>query len=324
MGLGLCLFRPGQERMFIPPTLLYFVPTLDMEYKSRAYVQLHAAMVLFGLTSILGALISLPALAVVWWRVGLAGLGLWLMLRYLRQSLQLPNKEVRVFLAIGGLVGLHWLLFFGSIKLANASIGVICMATSALFSAFLEPWLLRTALRWRDAVLGLLIIPGMVLISHDLQVNQLWGVLVGLGSTLLFVLFSILNKKRMGTTPPMVITFWEMTGAWLTISLILIPYFIWSSVLTRWPNPKDWFYLAVLAFVCTNIGYILGLKALKHLTPFTVNLTFNLEPVYGILMAWWLLDEHKELQWTFYAGAMWIISLIFAHALLERKRNKHI
>lgn len=295
-----------------------------MENKSRAYVQLHSAMVLFGLTSVLGALISLPALAVVWWRVGLAGLGLWLMLRYFRQGIRLPSKDIRDFLAIGGLVGLHWLLFFGSIKLANASIGVICMATSALFSAFLEPWLLRTAFRWRDTLLGLLIIPGMVLISHDLQGSQLWGVLVGLGSTLLFVLFSILNKKRMGTTPPMMITFWEMAGAWLTISLILIPYFLWMSTQVWKPSPQDWLYLAVLAFVCTNIGYILGLKALKHLTPFTVNLTFNLEPIYGILLAWWLLDEHKELQWSFYAGAVWIISLIFIHALVERQINKQI
>lgn len=290
-----------------------------MEAKPRAYLQLHTAMVLFGLSSILGAVISLPALSLVWWRVGLAALGLCLILLYWRLPYQLSRGSIVTFLAIGFLVGLHWLAFFGSIKLANASIGVICMATSALFSAFLEPWLLRTRLRRQEVVLGLLIIPGMVLITHDLNVGQLWGVLVGLASTVLFVLFSILNKKVMGSTPPMVITFWEMTGAWLIMSVTLIPYFLIAKGVSWQPSGLDWLYLSILAFLCTNVGYILGLKALKHLSPFTVNLTFNLEPLYGIIFAWVLLGENKELHFTFYVGSAWILAILFVHAWVEKR-----
>lgn len=293
-----------------------------MESKSRAYLQLHTAMVLFGLTSILGAVISLPALSLVWWRVGLAGLGLWLILQTMRLPYQLPRRSAGVFLAIGMLVGLHWLAFFGSIKLANASIGVICMATSALFSAFLEPWILRTRMQVREVLLGLLIIPGIVLITNDLAGTQVWGVLVGLLSTVLFVLFSILNKKLMGTTPPMVITFWEMSGAWLVMSVVLGAMGMSSTASRWWPDSQDLLYLGILAFLCTNVGYILGLQALKNLTPFTVNLTFNLEPVYGIILAWLLLGEDKELKSTFYLGSVWILAILFLHAWVDRPAEK--
>lgn len=289
----------------------------------RAYLELHIAVLLFGLTAILGDLIQLTALVLVWWRVLLTSGSLLPFVRPLQLLHDMGRRRLLIFCGIGVLVALHWLAFYGAIKLANASITLICMATTSFFTSLLEPLIVRRPFVWYELVLGLLIIPGMALIVVAIPDGMLLGMGVGLVSAFLAALFATLNKRYMGDFPPLRITFVELTSAWAFLSLILLAMLAGGvSFSPWWPTDGfDWLYLCILAFLCTTLAYNLSLRALRHLSAFASNLTINLEPVYGIALAWLILHEQKELSTGFYWGVAIILSAVFAYPLI-RKRSR--
>ena len=290
-----------------------------MKKRKKAYLETHFAVLLFGFTAILGKLISLSAFQLVWWRVLFTAISLVAFNEVRKGFLLASKKDTRKFLLIGILVGLHWVCFYGSIKYANASIALVTFATIALFTAFLNPLILRTSINKLDVAIGILIIPGMALIVNNIDISLVTGFWLGILSAFLASLFTIYNKKFIMEADPLVITFLEMVGAWCFLS-ICVPYYVYfmdNDMII--PNLLDLGYLLVLSLACTTLAYVLSLKALKHISTFESNLIYNLEPIYGIALAILILNEHKELTFNFYLGVILILSLIFIHPILTRK-----
>jgi drug/metabolite transporter (DMT)-like permease len=285
---------------------------------ARAYIELHLAVFLWGFTAILGDLIQLPALVLVWWRVLLTALSVLFLLRNGLAFRHLPKKSIAQFAFVGVLTGLHWVTFYGAIKLANASITLVCMATCAFFTSLVEPFLLRKKFNWAELFIGFLIVPGMALVVQNVDVKMHLGIGVGLLSSLLAAIFSTLNKKWIENAEPLPITLIEMSSAWAFLSLV-VPFFLWAEPSAAFlPSAKDLALLLVLALLCTTLTWVLSLRAIKRLSAFAANLSLNMEPVYGIFMAWAILGEHKELSAGFYFGVALILLIVFSYPLLKR------
>ena len=287
----------------------------------KGYLQMHIAVFLFGFTAILGDLINLPALTLVWWRVFITTFSLLFLVNALKLFRNIPTKTLLQFMGVGALVGLHWLCFYGSIKMANASVALVCFAMASFFTALVEPLILKTKLNPYELGLGLIIVPGMALVVSDLDVQMINGVIVGMISSLLIAFFSVLNKKYIKFADEMSITFLELGSAWLFLSLLL-PFFLWQeehSIRFFPPSTLDWAYMLALALLCTTLPYILSLKALHHISAFAANLTFNLEPVYGIVLAWLILNDHEEMSPRFYGGVVIILVTIFSYPVIKRR-----
>lgn len=282
---------------------------------TRAYLELHLAVFLWGFTAILGDLIQLSALTLVWWRVFLVCLSLVAFVRLQRLAAEVGRRQLLRLLGIGLLTGLHWVAFYGSIKLANASIALICMATTSLFSSLLEPLIVRSPFRWYELLLGVFILPGIWLVVDGSAAAMNLGIGVGLVSAFLAALFTNLNKRYMGDTDALRVTFIELGGATVFLG-VLLPFFGNGPF---WPGrPLDWLYLLTLALLCTTLTYVLSLRALRKLSAFATNLTINLEPVYGIFLAYFLLNDARELSGKFYLGTAIIIIAVFGYAGINR------
>jgi len=294
---------------------------MSIAENKQAYVYIHIAVILFGFTAILGGLIELPAIMIVWWRVLLTSLSLLFFVNWGRKVMTLPKKLVLTYLLIGVIIGLHWVTFYGAIKLSNASITLICMSTTSLFTSILEPMIVRSRFRPHELFIGLLIIPAMILIVSDLDASFNIGIGVGLLSAFLAALFSSMNKVHINKADTYTITFIELSGAWLFLSIILmviIP-FEWFKGPYLPVSGVDVLWLVVLALLCTTLAQILTLSALKHLTTYATNLVINLEPIYGIVLAAFILHDHKDLNPSFYMGAVIILGSVLLYPRLSKK-----
>lgn len=296
-----------------------------MNATQKSYLALHFAVLLFGFTAILGALIDIPAFTIVWWRVLLTSVSLLFLLNVPRLYRTLPRRDIINFSLIGIIVAVHWVTFYGAIKLSNASVCLVCMATASFFTSLLEPLILKQKFNPYEAGLGLLIIPGMVLITNNLDISLWAGIPVALLSAFLAALFSVYNKKFVARASVMQITYLELSSAWFFLTMCLPLYFFISgtSFAEMLPERKiDWVYLGILALLCTTLAYYLALWALKELSAFASNLTVNLEPVYGILLAVVILNEDEELNPDFYLGSAVIVLAVLFYPLLQKKLQK--
>lgn len=288
-----------------------------------AYLKIHIAVLLFGFTAILGDLIQLPAVMIVWWRVLLTSFSLLFFIQFGKKLREIPLKQIRTYAIIGMIIGLHWICFYGSVKLSNASVCLICMSTTSLFTSLIEPILVRTKFNKFELMLSAMIIPGMLLIVNNIDLSYMAGVWVGLASALLAAIFSTLNKANIKGADPYTISFIELSSAWGMISIMLI--FLWISgnqpAVFLPSGINDWIFLITLALLCTTLAHVLSLQALKYLSAFASNLVINLEPVYGILLAIVILKEHKELNPMFYLGASIILLSVLSYPFLNKKFN---
>lgn len=285
---------------------------------SKSIFQLHLAVFLFGFTGILGKLILLPALILVWWRSLLSFV---LMIPNLRSEhffKGLERKHILTYLGIGFLVGLHWIFFYGSIKLSNSSIAMICLAFIPVFTIFFEALFLKAPINRLDVITGCITLPAMYMIIQNIDFSYRLGFVAGIFSALFSACFVALNKKYILHASPLQISWIEMFGVWLLMTLLLpfVYHFIPDAKFL--PSLSDLAYLVLLSYVCTVVSYVLALKALKHISAFSAMLIFNMEPVYGIILAIFLLREHKELNGMFYVGVVIILATVFIHPLLKK------
>lgn len=225
---------------------------------------------------------------------------------------------ILVYAGIGVLIALHWLSFFGSIKYANASIALVAMSTSALFTAFIEPFFTRERIKKMDILFGIAVVPGMILIVKDLNDQMLIGLIIGLVSSFLAATFAVLNKHYINETEPAAMTFLELGSSWLFLSLLIPLLWLSDSDMAFVPQGFDWLYLVILALLCTNLTFILHFTALRRISAFVSNLVINLEPVYGIIMAALILGDYKELNSGFYIGVFMILTLVAMYPLMSR------
>lgn len=296
---------------------------MPLTQNQTAYIQIHIAVILFGFTAILGDLIQLPAVVLVWWRVLITSVSLLFFIQFGKSLIQIPRKQIRTYIIIGILIGLHWICFYGAIKLSNASIALVCMSTTSLFTSLIEPIFFRTKVNKLELILAASVIPGMLLIVNNINTTYINGVWVGLAAALLAAIFSSLNKVNIKGADPYSISFIELSSAWMMISLLLGIMWIFGYQADTFlpPNTSDWVCLIILALLCTTLAQVLTLKSLHHLSAFAVNLVINLEPVYGILMAIFILNDHKEFSPLFYLGGGIILLSVMLYPYLHKKFN---
>ncbi len=289
-----------------------------MSPRTRSYLQLHIAVLLFGLTGILGDLISIPKPTLVWWRMGLTVLSFLVWPGVLRDALKLDSKDLWRMIGTGCLVAIHWVTFFLAIEITNVSVTLAMLASAAFFTALLEPIIIGRKFKWYELGLGLMVIPGVGMVVGSTDFPNI-GIVIALISACLAAIFSILNKKLVGRLNPITITMVELGSGWFLLSL-LAPFFYFSFPdMPFLPVGMDWIYIVILAFACTSLAYVFSLNALRHLPTFTVNLSINLEPIYSIILAFFILKEGEELNLAFYFGAAVIITSVFLHPFLSKK-----
>ncbi len=287
----------------------------------RDYLKLHFIVLLWGFTAILGKLLTLPAVELVWWRTGLAALGLAALLVGRRQPWRVPLAAAGRLLAVGALVAAHWITFFLAARLSSVSVCLAGLATLALWTSLLEPLLLHRPVRGYEVGLGLLTMVGLYLVSQA-ELGQLLGLGVAVLSAGLSALFSVLNAKLIKTHPPLQLTFYEMLGAWLSIGLffpVYSRYFTAGRGLQLAWHGYDWLWLGLLAGVCTVYAFSTSVELMKRLAPFAVNLTINLEPVYGIGLAVLIFGQQERMAGGFYLGTLLIVASVLVHPVVARR-----
>jgi drug/metabolite transporter (DMT)-like permease len=289
-----------------------------MKTIQKAYFQLHIAIFLFGFTAILGKLISLSELSLVWWRMLLTSISFLFFPKMLEMFKAIPMKTRWQLFGIGIIIAAHWVCFFGGIKYSNVSICLVCMATGAFSTAILEPLFFKQKIKKYELFLGFMIVPGMYLVVQSTSWDMITGIILALISAILAALFSILNKRMVEQVNTKVITFVELTSGWLFLSVIL-PFYLYFSESSLLPTWLDLGYLLILALLCTTLAFVLNLNALKHISAFNANLAINLEPVYGIILAWLIFQENKEVGEFFYIGVLVVLLAVFSYPFLKKR-----
>lgn len=295
---------------------------LSLPLMKRAFLQLHLAVFLAGFTAILGKLILLNEGLLVWYRIFLTVmvLGVWM---YFKKQLQVvAAKDGWKIAGVGLIIALHWVTFYGSVKYANVSVALVCFSATGFFTALLEPLILQKKMEWRELGLGVLAISGIYII-FDFHPQYKVGILFGLLSSIGSAIFPILNKQLLLKFTPKTLTLYELGGGLLLLSLVL-PFYLQQFPATYYlPTASDVGWLLLLAVLCTVVAFDLQLNALQKISAFTANLTYNLEPVYGIILAFVFFGENKSLHPGFYMGLFLILlAIVLQMILVVRAQQK--
>ncbi|TCS88185.1 EamA-like transporter family protein [Anseongella ginsenosidimutans] len=274
-------------------------------------------MFIWGFTAILGALISLDALPLVWYRVLFAGISLAVFLRFRGKLALLPSRKLLRLLGIGLLVSGHWICFYHSIKVSAVAVTLVCLSAQTLFTGLLEPAFNKRRLSLLDVFTGIMIIAGIALIFH-FETRYTEGIIVGLLAALLACLFTIFNSWEIKKHDPVTISFYEMTGGWLGMTGFIVLSGGFNSLERFAFSNADLFYLILLSTVCTAFAYVWGVAVMRELSAYTVILITNMEPVYGILLAVIFFGESERMTTGFYLGALIIIAAVFLHPVAKK------
>lgn len=288
-----------------------------MSATQKAHWQLHFCVLLWGFTPILGAMISLPAPQLVWWRMGLVTLLLLALPGVARGVFALPRRLFFTYAGIGVIVALHWLAFYGAIKLANASIAATCLGAATAFTAVIEPLVTGRKFVVRDLWLGFAVIPGVALVAGGLTSGQITGFMVGVLAALGATLFTSFNKRFIDGADPKVVTALEL-GAGALFMTIALPFLPHEGSIYPLPAAQDAWLMAVFVVFCTALPFTLSLVALKHLSAFVAQMAVNLEPIYAVALAALLLGERGELTLQFYLGVAILFAAVFLPPLVSR------
>ncbi len=284
----------------------------------RAQWQIHFCVLLWGFTAILGKLISLPALALVIWRMLLVTAVLALVPRVWRGLGRLPRRTLGIYAGIGVIVALHWLTFYGAIKLANASVAATCIALAPVFLALVEPLITAKRFEPRELALGIAVVPGVALVVGGVPSGMHLGVAVGAVSALLVAIFGSLNKRYIEHADPLTVTALELGAG--TLFLIAVGFAVPAlGDPLPMPSARDAGLLLLLALACTLLPFALSLVALRQLSAYSAQLAINLEPVYAILLAIPLLGEQRELSPQFYLGVAIVLLAVIVHPWTRRR-----
>lgn len=287
----------------------------------QAFIKLHLSILLAGFTGVFGRLISLNEGLLVWYRMLFAGGLMWLLLIFSKRLKKLSRREVLRIALSGVLLMLHWLFFYGSIKYANISVGVVCFALTSFFTALVEPIINRKKWSLPELLLSGLTLLGIAMIFH-FDTKFRFGIFLGIVSSFIIAVFTVWNERLNQLYDPDTLMVYQFSGGWIGLTLLMPLYLWWSPVETLLPSLRDFGLLIAFVLFCTILMYRLIHQALARIPSFTVNLSFNLEPMYAIAMAILFFNEQRELNAAFYAG----LSLILLSVLLQsiRIRKLHV
>lgn len=286
----------------------------------KSYLSLHLIVFIWGFTAILGALITIDADFLVWYRMSLATVFLGGFLILKKISFRVSTRTLLKLLFVGLLIAMHWIFFFESIKVATVSITLSVFSLGAFFASLLEPIFYGRKVLWYEVFFGLIIIGGLSLILQ-VEINYLYGMFLALVSIILGVLFTLFNGKLIAHHEPSVIAFYEFLAGFLFIS----SYFLYNGsftadffVLTQ----KDWMLIVLLSSICTAYAFTASVKVMRRLSPYTVMLTTNLEPVYGIILAYFIIGGKEKMSIEFYIGALIIVITVILNGVFKHYYNK--
>lgn len=291
-----------------------------MTRKTQYLILLHLIIVIFGFTGILGKLISIDSVPLVFWRCFIAALSLGAFMAVSKKIKRYPLKVVGRFAVIGLITAGHWITFFGSIKVSTVSVALATLASASLFVSFLEPLFHRKRIDIREIVLGIAVIIGLVFI-FSFETSSRLGIGLALISAFLAALFSTLNSLEIKKYDSFNISFYEMIFA----SLGAFVYLLFAGEASRdlvLLSITDWFYIALLAVVATAFAFVVSVEVMKEISPFTVAISINLEPIYAIILALFIFGEEEKMTPQFYVGAIIIVAAIFVDAYLKRRSNR--
>jgi drug/metabolite transporter (DMT)-like permease len=283
--------------------------------KLGSYLRLHFIVFIWGFTAILGALISIQADALVWYRMLFAGIFLLLFIVFKKKSFVVPIKELFKLIFVGLLIALHWIFFFKAIQVSNVSITLSVFSLGAFLAAILEPLFYGRKVLWYEVFFGLLIIAGLGIILQ-VEMNYLEGMLYALASIIIGVLFTLMNGKLIEKSDSSVITFYEFIAGVFFISV----YFLFQNKFTAdffILTSNDWILLLILSSICTAYAFTASVKIMQKLTPYTIMLTTSLEPVYGIILAYFILGGKEKMSFGFYIGALLIVITVILNGVVK-------
>ena len=290
--------------------------------KLKNYLHLHFIIFIWGFTAVLGALISIDAIPLVWYRMLLAVIIIFFYFIFKKKSFKVDRKGLLNFLLTGVIIALHWIEFFSAIKVANVSVALVMMSTGALFASFLEPIFFKRKLNPIELIFGLVVVVGLYII-FNVEGNYYLGIIYALIAAFLSAVFSVLNGIYIKTYEAVTISFYQLLFGTLFITIYLLfnnsfnfDFFILKT--------SDWVYLFILSSFCTAYAFIASTHVMKHISPYTVMLTINLEPVYGIILAVIIFGEKEKMNPQFYLGALIIILIVIANGIIKIKKRKNI
>jgi drug/metabolite transporter (DMT)-like permease len=290
---------------------------------TKDYVTLHFLVFLWGFTAILGNLVTIPAVEMVFYRTLLAALGMGALMLYWKETFVVSNTDLVKLLLTGGIVAIHWITFFYAGRISNPSTSLVGFATCSLWAAFLEPIVKGRRIQLIEVLLGMVVVGGLyVIFAFDFKypLGLFFGILSGLTCAIFGVINSLLVKRINSTA----ITFYEMVGGTITVTLFF-PYYASNIAadgqLHLNPPPLDWLWIAILAFVCSVYGYAVGIELMKRLSVFVIQLSLNLEPVYGIILALLIFGDSEVMGPSFYVGTAIILAAVLSYPLLKAKQT---
>lgn len=286
----------------------------------KSYFHLHLIVFIWGFTAVLGALISLDALPLVWWRMSLAVMMILVYMKYKKISFNIANSKKILMLFAGLIIALHWLTFFKAIKVSNVSVTLACLSTGAFFTSILEPIFYNRKIIWYEVLFGLLVVSGLYII-FNVEGDYWLGIVLALTSAILSALFTVINGKFAKEYNASTVSFYELLGGVLFLSV----YMLFDSVFTKEffiLSLSDLGWLFILASVCTAYAFIASVAVMKHLSPYTVMLTINLEPIYGIILAILVFQEKEKMNPQFYIGAAIILMTVILNGIIKNVEKK--
>ena len=301
--------------------------------KFVSYLHYHLIVFIWGFTAVLGALISIEAIPLVWYRMGIASILIYLYVKWKKISLDINRKAFAGFTIAGIVIALHWITFFGAIKAANVSVTLAVMSTGAFFTSILEPLVYKRKMIGYELIFGLAVIVALYII-FDVETSYHLGIGLALISALLSVIFTLINGKFVGKYNPTKISFYEL----LIGTVFIMIFFAFAKAYETYTHVQlisisfdlksifnltgtDVLYLFILASICTAYAFIASVKVMKHLSPYTLMLTINLEPVYGIILAFLILGDTEKMSVQFYYGAVVILLVVLLNGILKNRTS---
>lgn len=288
--------------------------------KVKNHLHLHFLVFIAGFTAILGELISIEAIPLVWFRMAIASILMFIYIRISKVRLKISLKSFLKLSIAGIIIALHWITFFASIKEANISITLAMFSTGAFFASFIEPIIYKRPIIWYEILFGVVVIAGIFIITQS-EIKYLIGILLGISSAFFASLFSVLNGSFSKKHSATVISFYEFLSGVFFISLYILCFTDGFSKEFFILSQSDFGYLFILASVCTAYAFIASVYIMKTISPYTVVLSYNLEPIYGIVMAIILFPEKEKMSISFYYGAIIIILVVLINAILKNSRK---
>ncbi|MFY8180982.1 MAG: DMT family transporter [Flavobacterium sp.] len=284
---------------------------------NKSYLHLHLIVFIWGFTAILGRLITLDALPLVWYRMLFAVGFIFIFIKYKRMPIKIPKRILLKFLVAGLVIALHWFTFFRAIKVSNVSITLACLSTGAFFTSIIEPIFFKKKIVWYEIFFGLIVVFGLSII-FNVEGRYVEGIILALTSAFLSASFAVINSKFVKDYDPTVISYYELGGGVLFFSIFLLFTNSFNSEFFQLTT-SDFVYLLILSSVCTAYAFIASTAVMKFLSPYTVMLTINLEPIYGIILAVIIFEDKEQMSSQFYVGAVIILLTVILNGILKSR-----